>query len=270
MRGRTDKKTEKFLLATFAQCEQITAVKGEPSGVDLIEHLVAAMVVGSKKTQSALVDAHATLPPDSLGEALTAACRSRKPGEVFELFSPYLTAKVSEKKRREPAYLKREAIITTLTHGRNAWYYDPYEDDPDTFDLVANLDPRWIDLAVGLGRPDLIQALAVPGHEGSNKMLSSILTRPWPRSKEPHEIGSILSTMIRVEHPDATDSMIALLRKRARARYRYGFYWIGHLIPRLPPAEAVPKLEALLPTLPEKMVDELLDYVTELKSVSSQ
>jgi hypothetical protein len=33
----------------------------------------------------------------------------------------------------------------------------------------------------------------------------------------------------------------------------------------LPRAEALPKLEALLPTLPEAMIDQLLDSVTELK-----
>ena len=50
-----------------------------------------------------------------------------------------------------------------------------------------------------------------------------------------------------------------------KAKSAYSYYWIGHLIPRLPKAEALAKLEALLPTLPEKMIDQFLDYVTELK-----
>ena len=45
----------------------------------------------------------------------------------------------------------------------------------------------------------------------------------------------------------------------------YSYYWIGHLIPQLPKAEALPKLEALLPTLPEKLIDSLLDVVTAMK-----
>jgi hypothetical protein len=75
--------------------------------------------------------------------------------------------------------------------------------------------------------------------------------------------------MIRVDHPGATDAVIELIKKFARAKSTYGYYafsyWVGRLIPRLPRAEALPKLEALLPTLPEKMIDQLLDYVTELK-----
>ena len=78
----------------------------------------------------------------------------------------------------------------------------------------------------------------------------------------------ILNTMIRVGHPEATNATIELITKFAKSKSSYtyyGYYWIGHLIPRLPKAEALPKLEALLPTLPEKMIDQLLGYVTELK-----
>jgi len=32
------------------------------------------------------------------------------------------------------------------------------------------------------------------------------------------------------------------------------------------PKEAAPKLEALLPTLPDKAVDQLIGYVTELRN----
>ena len=33
------------------------------------------------------------------------------------------------------------------------------------------------------------------------------------------------------------------------------------------PNEALPKLEALLPTLPEKAIDQLLDYVAQLQEL---
>ena len=39
-----------------------------------------------------------------------------KPAEVFDAFSPYLLAKVDEKKKaRDPAWAKREAIIEAIT-----------------------------------------------------------------------------------------------------------------------------------------------------------
>ena len=74
----------------------------------------------SKKVQKALVDAHASLTEDDLPDAFVAACRSREPAEVFELFSPYLTAKVDEKKKkRDPAFAKRDAICGMITSNRS-------------------------------------------------------------------------------------------------------------------------------------------------------
>jgi hypothetical protein len=263
LRGRDDKRTEKLLLSMFARAGQLGAIKGEPGGKDVAEKLVSIMSVGPPSVQSALVDAHATLPAESLGLAFAAACRCRKPAEVFTLFSPYIIAKVNEKKKnRDPAYAKREAIIELLLHGRSQWYR---ERDQDEIAVTANLDPQWLDLAVKLGRADLVQSLAVPGHADANALLAKLFQELLGESaKEPELIG-ILDTMIRVGHPEATDATVELIKKNAKASPAYSYYWVGHLIPRLPKAEALPKLEALLPTLPEKMIDHLLDFVTALK-----
>ena len=137
--------------------------------------------------------------------------------------------------------------------------------NPKEFSVTASLDPRWLDLAVRLGRSDLVQALAVPGHVGANALLTTLLRERLAKTGEDYELIGILDTMIRVGHPEATDATIELIKKCAKAKSAYSYYWIGHLIPRLPKAEALAKLGALLPTLPEKMIDQLLDYVTELK-----
>ncbi|NUQ62338.1 MAG: HEAT repeat domain-containing protein [Pirellulales bacterium] len=267
LRGRDDKKTEKLLLDLFGQSERLAAVKGEPSGKDAVERLVSVMAAGSPKAQSALVDAHAALPVESLGEAFVAACRCRKPAQVFDQFSPYLTAKVNEKKKhRDANYAKREAIVSLIVMGRSRRYYDSDESDSNQSDLAAKLDPRWLDLGVRLERFDLVQALAVPGHAKANDLLLKFFKQRLAKSVEDYELLGVLETMIRVRHPDATDAVVELIKKRAKAKRAYASYWLGHLIPRLPKDEALPKLEALLPTLPEKMIDELLDYVTELKN----
>ncbi len=137
-------------------------VKGEPSGKDVFERLVTVMAAGPGSVQAALVAAHATLPAESLVNAFVAACRSRTPSQVFTLFGDYLTAKVNEKKKdRDPAYVKREAIIALLLQRGRQWHHAGEQDQSA---VVANFDPRWLDLAVKLGRLDLVQALAVPGH----------------------------------------------------------------------------------------------------------
>jgi hypothetical protein len=73
--------------------------------------------------------------------------------------------------------------------------------------------------------------------------------------------------MIHVQHPAATDSLIAAIEKHSKGTHSYGLYWIANLIPLLP-KEALSKFETLLPKLPEKAIDQLLDYVTQLKNKS--
>ncbi len=265
LKGREDLRTQELLLTMFEHVGQLTAIKGTPSGNDVLERLVSVMAAGAPRVQSALINAHEKLPAESLGQAFVAACRSRKPAEVFALFSPYLTAGVNEKKKqRDPAWVKREAIIDQLMEGRR-W------EDPDAEDssVSTNLDPRWLDLAVRLGRADLVQALAVPGHAGASDFLTAHFRQGLGRAGKEYELSEVLATMIRVGHPGATDAVIELIKQFARAKSPYGYYaisyWVGRLIPGLPRAEALPKLEALLPTLPEKMIDQLLGYVIELK-----
>lgn len=265
LKGREDTGTEALVLTMFEHVGPLTAIKGTPSGSDVVERLVSVMADGGPGLRSVLIAAHGTLPVESLGEAFVAACRSRKPAEVFTLFSPYLTTEVNEKKKhRDPAWMKREKIIGALM--RYQRWRDPDEEESS---VAANLDPRWLDLAVRLGRSDLVQILAVPGHSGANEFLAALFRQGLGRAEKEYETRAVLDTMIRVGHPGATDAVIELIKKLAQAKSAYGYYgfsyWIGRLIPGLPQAEALPKLEALLPTLPEKMIEPLLGYVTELK-----
>jgi hypothetical protein len=266
LRGRDDQQTVKFLLKAFERAEALVAVKGEPSGKDTLETLVSVMAATASKAQSALIDAHAGLPADCLETTFLAACRSRTPAEVFELFSPYLTAKVNAKKTREPAYAKRQAIISAITCG-SRWWFDDQANHPEESATAAGLDPRWLDLAVKLEQIDLVMALAKPGHTQANEFLARQFEQQLAKTKDVTSVIAVLSAMIRVGHPAASDATIALIKKAAKGstHFYYG-YWIGQLIPRLPKAEALPKLEAILPQLPDKTVDQLLGFVMELKN----
>jgi hypothetical protein len=265
LRGRDDKKTEKLLLNLFSQVEKLAAVKGEPSGKDLVERVVSVMATSSAKVQSALIDAHESLPADSLGMAFFAACRSRKPAEVYELFSPYLKAKVNEKKKTDPATQKREVIIDSIGDGPSWRHYYWYNRGTRDEDRKTTFDPKWLDLAVDIEHLELVQSLAVPGHAKANAFLLKQFKQSISKSKEDHNTYQIASTMSHIKHPQATDAVIELIQKFAKGKYGY-YYGLGHLITELPKDEAVPKLEALLPSLPEKMIDQLLDYVTQLKN----
>ena len=128
-----------------------------------------------------------------------------------------------------------------------------------------NLDPRWLDRAIELDQTDLVRALAVPGHAAANEMLSKLFKRAFSKPGDNYELIGVLDTMARVRHPEATDATIDVIKKNAKKKSAYHSYWLGRLIPRLPKDEALSKLEALLPKLPEKAIDPLLDSIAELK-----
>jgi hypothetical protein len=270
LRQRDDSATERFLLDSFGRRDELAAVKSEPGGKDIRLRLISIMARGSKKSQQALVDAHASLPVDELPDAFFAACRSRKPGEVFELFSPYLLARTDDAKKTKgnQAGVKGRAIAAALSNNWRAWQsrwyvYEGHAADEE--DLLKDLDARWLDVAVRQKHLELTCLLARPGHAAASKLLSEAFDELLKKSKDSNECGQILETIVRIQHPAATDSLIAAIEKHTKSGYNYGLYWLCQLIPQLP-KEAIPKLEALLPTLPEKTIDQLVDYVTQLKS----
>lgn len=265
--GRDDKGTEAFLLKGFARRDELLAVKCEDVGKNLNNRIASLMSTATKKTQQTLVGSHATLDPDLLDTAFEAACRSMKPAEVFTMFSPYLTAKVDEKKKgKDPAFATREAIADAIMH---EWRWYRYDDDESGGKKPIAWDSRWLDLAVRLKNMELVGTLARPGHAGSNALLSEEFAAAFKKSKEIHECYSVLATQVRVQHPDATDNLLAALEKYASAKTKNT--WVGYnicrLIPDLPKS-AIPRLEELLPKLHEKVIDQLADYVTELKNKS--
>ena len=69
--------------------------------------------------------------------------------------------------------------------------------------------------------------------------------------------------MVRAEHPDATDTVIATLEKFSTKTGYYGAY-LGQFIADLPKS-ALPRLEALIPTLPERVADGLLGAMQQLR-----
>ena len=82
--------------------------------------------------------------------------------------------------------------------------------------VSTNLDPRWLDLAVRLGRSDLVQVLAVPGHAGASEFLATLFRQGLGKAGKEYELSGVLDTMIRVGHPGATDAVIELIKKFAR------------------------------------------------------
>jgi hypothetical protein len=76
----------------------------------------------------------------------------------------------------------------------------------------------------------------------------------------------VLDGLIEIEHPGATNCFIQTLQKvTASKRPYYAVYWLMQMIPKLP-LDAAAKIEAVLPSLPDKVVDEVLPFLQQLKA----
>lgn len=262
LRGREDRASERLMLDIFSRREALGAVKGEPGGQDVNERIAGLLAAGSKVMQAALVDAHATLEASVLESAFWAACKSRKPAEVYDLFAAYLTSQVDEKKKqRDPAWVKRQAICNAITSNwRYGFGYTFHRANEPKIDW----DPRWLDAAVKIRSVEMVCSLARPGHAQTNAILAEEFAR-LQKSKDNYECHSVLQTMVRIGHPDAADGVIDTLKKHAKSKSAWGLYWLGPLIADLPKS-TVPRLEEMLPQLDDKLADRILDYITALKN----
>jgi hypothetical protein len=274
--SRDDKQTIAFLTRCFERRDEIGKLKGEYSGQQINRRIARLLVrTGSKPAQKRVIDAHQTLAPEVLDVAIVAALLCRKPAEVYNLFSPYYLAHTGGKKK-DPAALKREAVRQLLSHVSSfrqpTGYYGSYVDFDDDIAALgkavqeAKLDPRWLDAAVQTKDLEIVQALARPAHAGACEFLATTLEERLKKKGDfDYRVSDVLEAMIRAEHPNVIDHYLAVVQKAANDRWFYSGYWLARLIPDLP-ADAAPRIEALLPSLPEKLVDQIAPYLTELKA----
>jgi hypothetical protein len=220
--------------------------------------------------QEELVAKHKTLSGGALARAVFAARATMSSADFFDEFSPMLkglspkrTKKNSEEYDRAMAVLGAIAADDDVDNYfyiygmRTVRYHEPSDETK-----LPPLDPRWLDAAIATGSLELVCKLARPNHDAAKKFLSDQLGQ----IKKPHESQELLRTMVRIGHPEAADAIIAALKKHAKETTHYYLgYWYGPMISDLP-RSALPKLEELLPTLPEKMVDQLMESVLALKN----
>ena len=272
--GRTDAGADAFLLRAFESRATLAKLKSTPAGQDFNDLLAHVMAMGPAATRAALVEAHETLALGSLPPAYAAARRTMTPADFFDGFSLLLADLTGKRGKKRAGVERAEALAAALGSRRHALSHHYFYRGTHTYrsfdagraDKPPELDPRWLDAAVDAGAVELVCDLARPGHDAANKFLAENLS-----GSAPHDEGQVLEAMIRVGHTGVVDAIIAGLKREAKSpSYSYyQVYWSMRLIPRLP-ASAAAKLEALLPTLPEKVADQLVDAVAALKDKSKK
>jgi hypothetical protein len=270
--GWDDKATEAFLGRLFDRRDEIMRVKAEPSGADTNKSVAWLMVQGSKSLQARLVDSHPSLPVECLSAAFTAAVSSAKPEAVFEMFVPYLRSTADAKKKaQDPAALKRAEIHDALIGHVRMGRFKPADADGAGGGAArkgrdrADLDPRWLDLALDTAQLDLVCALARPGHPRCQAYLAAEFNRIVDESKDIAQAAEPFRALLRIGYPGATADLVAVIKKHASSRNYATQYWLGVLIRELPKTAVAP-LEEMLGTLPADSVDTFFEHISALKN----
>src|SRR5262249_34025769 len=181
-------------------------IKGDTvSGSDINTTVVGLMAEGTKSLQTRLADAHGQVNEDGFGMCFLAARRAYPAAKAFEIFSPYLTAKGDEKKKkRDPAVAKRERLCEALgLHSIYGSHVHALRDEEPP------LDPRWLDAAVQVRHLGLVRSLIRPGHAGANALLSETFADVLKKAKSLNECHEVVAAMVYAQHPEATDAFIA-------------------------------------------------------------
>ena len=239
--GRDDPASEALLLKFFADRAALAKIKGATlSGVDVNHAVVHVLAAGTLPMVKALVEQHAELVSGHLSVCFTAARRSLPADQVYMLFSPYLSANPS--KRGDD---KHAAIVGQIFYSGEA------------------LDPRWLDAAVAVADVNLVGRLIRPGHAAANRFLSETFVEQIKSAKHVYDCQGVVAAMARAQHPEATDAAIALIEKFNDKTGYFGYY-LGSFIVDLPKS-ALPRLEALIPKLNDRIADVLLVYLQQLR-----
>jgi hypothetical protein len=257
--GESHRAADALTLDLFARRAELAKVKGTNfSGSDVVDAVISHMAHGPKPLQVALARAHSELFEDDLASAFHAARQSLPAAEVYDLFSPYLTAKVDEKKKKDPSWVKREAIIEALDGEYIHWHY--YEDE-----TLPPLDPRWLDAAVRIKHLGLVNALGRPGHKAAEAFVGAEYDAALKKAKKQDDLSDVITVMVRLEHPKAADALLASYEKTI-GKANVWTYWYHELIPQLPKS-ALPKLEAVIPKLKDHALDQWVEAIQELRDM---
>ena len=231
----------------------------------VMRHLVQLLAHGSDKMQQTLATSHASLDDSVLSTAFDTARRHLSPAKIYDEYSPYFTARANEKlKERDPAYAKREAL-----RGYVDLEFQQRRRDlrsQSVGDSAATWDPRWLDLAVSRKWLDVASVFVRPGHAALKSYLSQVFAGESGKFKSFSDWNRLLATMIAAEHPDATKAVVAALSSlySKNVKYYWEVYAVKELVASLPKS-AIQALEELTPSLDEKVVDDIVEAVDELR-----
>lgn len=261
--GRADKASEALHLELVKAVEDLQSAKDD----DLLHRFVHNLSVGSAAMKKALCSLHAALNPAQMVNVFQAAVDVWQPDQVFNEFSPYLIAFADAKsKKRSPNEDKGEVIYELLSALQFTVPNRPVHRGLRTYE-PSTISNKWLALGAEKNLDGIILNLARLDKKKAWPALSALfdkLIKAKTGSREFWMLHGVTTTMIDIEHPERVDAMISVIKRLSDSTSYYGT-WILNKISDLPAKEALPKLEALLPTLKDKIADEVIGHIYVLK-----
>lgn len=263
LKGRADKGSEKLHLEMVKSAEALQATKDE----DLLEAFANNLADGSAAMKKALCGLHATLGAAHIYDIFHAAVGVWQPDKTFEELSPYLIAyAATDGKKLSGDAEKGEMVLEFLSGLHFTVTNRPVYRGWRTYE-PSNFSKKWLELGIEKNLEGIVINLARLDKKKAWPALSALLDKHLKAKGSGRDywtLNELISSIVEVEHPERVDAMIAIIKRLASSTSYYGS-WILNKLSDLPPKEALPKLEALLPSLKDRLADDVISHIYVLK-----
>lgn len=276
--NRSDKPVVEFLKRLFQTgSEWLPSAKSMNSSRENIEANLSRVMLSTLEPSLLKILAENFESADifRFRDGLLAARIVWKPTAVFDQFHSFYIAEIKSKKKDNTPAERRELISNRLaSYGQEFSYYYGAQQISEyrlhqrlKIKLAdANWDPRWLDAAID--NRDLPAVLALA--DAKNKNIQAFVNSQFDlelRKSNQHQINQLLELAIKINHEKSAQMLLAAIQKLGASNQSYQLYWLVPLISKLP-KKSVAEIEAAIPSLPDKIVEEIMPHLQTLKTKS--
>lgn len=272
IRRASDKDTIAFLARVYDEKSKLEKLKGtHTDGNDIllsVTYLISECE--NKALQKRVVEDVSEMSPQLFMACFHISLAHESTAAHFDRFSPYYVGEVKKGRKTKDAQ-KSEALRNLLAIAASPRSYNPYFHDSYMYGIAEDedrspkkLDDRWLDMAVEHKDQDLVMALARPNHKPTQAFLAEAFAKSLSGRSWYHSVCQIIEVMIGTQDPATVPSMVAAIEKFNQSDQR-SFWWFERILAIAPPEAAEP-IEAMLPSLNEKLVDAIVPHLTEMKA----
>ncbi len=264
LRGRADKASEALHMKMVDSIEQLNAMKHE----DVVRALACNLSEGSAAMKKKLCTLHQSLSADLIVSVFNAAVDTWQPEQVFEEFSPYLADYAAVTGKKRTVSQQRGETLSVLLSGIQFSDSKAVEASGTKTYAPSSISKKWLELAIEKNLETVVINLSRLDKKKAWPALSAQFDKyikAKSNSRDFWMLHGLINAMIDTEHPDRVDAMISIIKRLSDSTAYYYSTWLLGKISYLPAKEALPKLEAILPSLKDHVADVVISHLHILK-----